>query len=94
MHVEDERGTEAPARGYGTIAWALRTTAVAALAGLAATHYLAGAGAPADDAVRMAKAGTGRTIQDPETTGAISADRRFVRLEPCTLPSGARSGRP
>ena len=94
MQFEDEGGTEGAPRAHGTIAWALRSAAVAALVGLAATHYLARISAPAGDAVRLAKAGSGRAIQDPETTGSITAGVRAVRIDPCTIPLGSRAGRP
>lgn len=92
MDDRDGPNLDAGPRLGGTLIWAIRTAAVTAFVGLAATQYLARVSAPstAEAVSQVARAGTSRLAPDPETTGSISEGARFVRLDPCAVTPGLR----
>ena len=78
----------AQTRPAGSLAWALRISAVVGLLALVATHQLARLSQAGPASVQLALAGQGLTA-DPETTGSLApaGAARVTRLDPCLLPA-------
>lgn len=93
----DRGGTDSETgKGAGrTLVWAVRTAAITAFAGLAATQYLARASAPpgAGAVTHVAQGGPARPVRDPDTTGSIVGGARFVKLDPCAAIPALRSAK-
>ncbi|MGV7029702.1 hypothetical protein [Methylobacterium symbioticum] len=68
----------------GAVSWALRVTALAAIAAVGAAHYLAHIGAFGEPPSAPRIAREARLLSDPDTTGSIAAAGQ-VRLDPCAL---------
>ncbi|QEE39422.1 MULTISPECIES: hypothetical protein [unclassified Methylobacterium] len=81
-------GPSRTARPTGSLAWALRISAVVGLLALAATHQLARLSQAGPAPGQLALAGHGLPA-DPETTGSLApaGAARATRLDPCLLPA-------
>ncbi|GJD54514.1 hypothetical protein [Methylobacterium dankookense] len=84
--MDEAESSEAPGSllRSGAVTWALRVTAVAAIAAVGAAHYLARPGALGEPVPVTGRARQAQAVTDPEMTGSIGAARQ-TRLDPCAL---------
>jgi len=88
MTASSDRVARAPDRPAGSLAWALRISAVVGLFAIFATHQLARLSRTDPAPAQLALGGRALPV-DPETTGSVtpSGAARATRLDPCLLPA-------
>lgn len=86
------RDWEVAPKAAGPLAWALRTAALAGLAAIFATQYLARVSQPNEVAITRIAQGGRVSPADPETTGSISrvTAAQATRLDPCAVAARPR----